>query len=127
MTVECVGTARNTNPYPSLPDLFRQSIQGQLQAVQYYVYILASEPYGTLYVGVTNDLLRRIYEHREGLIDGFTKTHDVKRLVHYECFDQVEPAIQREKTIKHGSRDWKINLIERDNPHWRDLWDGLSG
>ena len=93
----------------------------------YYVYILASRPQGTLYVGVTNDLVRRVYEHREGVVDGFTKTHGVKQLVYYEQFDQIEPAIQREKTIKHWSRDWKINLIERDNPHWTDLWGSLSG
>jgi len=95
--------------------------------VQYYVYVLASRPHGTLYIGVTNDLLRRVYEHREGLVDGFTKTHGVKRLVYYECYDQIEPAIQREKTMKHWSRAWKINVIERDNPRWIDLWDGLSG
>ena len=93
----------------------------------YYVYILASRPHGTLYVGVTNDLIRRVYEHREGLVDGFTKTHGVKRLVYFERFDQIEPAIQREKTIKHWSRAWKVNLIERSNPQWIDLWIGLRG
>ena len=93
----------------------------------YYVYILASRPHGTLYIGVTNDLMRRVYEHREGLVDGFTKTRGVKRLVYFECYDQIEPAIQREKTMKHWPRAWKINVIERDNPRWIDLWDGLSG
>ncbi len=95
--------------------------------MSYYVYILASRPHGTLYVGVTNDLVRRVYEHREGLVDGFTKTHGVKCLVYFELYDEIEPAIQTEKTIKHWSRAWKVNLIERDNPHWTDLWDGLSG
>ncbi len=95
--------------------------------MSYYVYILASRPHGTLYVGVTNDLIRRVYEHREGQVDGFTKTHGVKRLVYFEHFDQIKPAIQREKTIKHWSRAWKINLIERSNPQWIDLWVGLSG
>jgi putative endonuclease len=95
--------------------------------VQYYVYILASRPYGTLYIGVTNDLLRRVYEHKEALADGFTKAHGVKRLVYYECYDQIELAIQREKTMKHWSRAWKINVIERDNPHWIDLWNSLNG
>ena len=93
----------------------------------YCVYILASKPQGTLYIGVTNDLLRRVYEHREGLVDGFTKSRGVKRLVHYECYDRVEAAIQREKTMKHWPRDWKINVIERDNPRWEDLWHSLSG
>ena len=93
----------------------------------YYVYILASQPHGTLYIGVTNDLVRRVYEHREGLVDGFTNRRGVKRLVYFERYDQVEFAIQREKTMKHWPRAWKINVIERDNPRWIDLWDSLSG
>ncbi len=99
----------------------------QLPAVQYYVYILASAPNGTLYIGVTNDLLRRVYEHREALADGFTKRHGVKTLVYYEIHDSPEQAIRREKALKRWNRDWKIALIERDNPRWVDLWDGLSG
>ena len=93
----------------------------------YYVNILASHRNGTLYIGVTNDLMRRIYEHREGLVAGFTKRHGVKRLVYFETYDQVQPAIQREKTMKRWSRDWKINQIERENPNWEDLYEGLSG
>ena len=93
----------------------------------YYVYILASRPQGTLYMGVTNDLVRRVYEHREGLVDGFTRTHGVKRLVYFEPHDDIARAIQREKTMKHWSRAWKITLIERDNPYWNDLWHGLNG
>jgi putative endonuclease len=93
----------------------------------YYVYILASRPNGTLYVGVTNDLVRRVYEHREGVADGFTRRHGVKHLVYYEVYDQIDRALQREKNMKHWSRAWKIALIERDNPDWIDLWDGLSG
>lgn len=92
----------------------------------YYVYILASRAYGTLYVGVTNDLPRRIFEHREGLADGFTKRHGVTRLVYFEIHESIELAIRREKTVKRWARDWKIGLIERDNPQWADLWDGLS-
>ena len=99
----------------------------QLLAVQYYVYILASTPNGTLYVGVTNDLLRRVYEHRESLVDGFTKRHGVKMLVYYEVHESPEQAIRREKALKRWNRDWKIALIEHDNPQWIDLWDGLSG
>jgi len=95
--------------------------------VAYYVYILASRPCGTLYIGVTNDLVRRVYEHRESLADGFTKRHGVKCLVYYEVYDQIDRALQREKNMKHWSRAWKVALIERDNPQWIDLWDGLSG
>ena len=84
-------------------------------------YIVTNAPQGTLYVGVTNNLYRRVYEHREGLIPGFTKTHGLKRLVWFENFELMTGAIQREKSLKRYLRDWKINLIERDNPHWLDL------
>ena len=93
----------------------------------YWVYILASAPGGTLYVGVTNDLIRRTYEHREGLAEGFTRKYGVKRLVYFEAHDSVIAAIQREKNIKHWSREWKIDLIVRDNPGWRDLYDEIVG
>src|SRR3546814_5954471 len=93
----------------------------------YYVYSLASRPYGTLYVGVTNDLPRRVYEHREGLVDGFTKRHGVKTLVYFDMLDSIEPAIRREKSLKRWSRPWKLALIERNNPQWTALWSGLSG
>jgi len=92
----------------------------------FYVYILASHEYGTLYVGMTNDLLRRMIEHREGRIAGFTKPYKVNRLVHFEAFTFVEHAIQRERTLKPWRRDWKTNLIERDNPHWQDLFPGVQ-
>jgi putative endonuclease len=74
---------------------------------------------------VTNDLLRRTYEHREGLVEGFTRRYGVKRLVYYETHQDVREAIQREKALKEWRRDWKIALIERDNPDWIDLYDGL--
>ena len=90
-----------------------------------YVYIMASQRNGTLYVGVTNDLVRRVYEHKEGLGDGFTERHGVKALVTFEAHDRAGQAIQREKTLKHWVRDWKIALIERDNPHWDDLYESL--
>ena len=93
----------------------------------YYVYIMASQPHGTLYIGVTSDLLRRVYEHREGLTGGFTKRHSVKALVYYAEYGRIEDAIQREKTLKHWSRAWKISLIERENPQWVDLWHSLNG
>ena len=92
----------------------------------YFVYLMASQKQGTLYCGVTNDLLRRVYEHREGLAQGFTETYGAKRLVWFEPHDSVEKAIQREKRIKRYPRQWKINLIESENPDWADLWNRLS-
>ena len=92
-----------------------------------WVYILASERRGPLYVGVTNDLIRRVFEHREAMVPGFTKTSAVSQLVYFEEHATLPLAIQREKTIKHWSRRWKIDLIERANPHWRDLWDEIAG
>jgi len=91
----------------------------------YFVYNMASAPQGTLYVGVTNDLLRRAYEHREGTVPGFTKKHGVKKLVWYEIHGDIREAIIREKQIKRWRRDWKRNLIENDNPHWADLYPRL--
>ena len=93
----------------------------------YYVYILASGKNGTLYIGVTNDLIRRVHEHRKGQAGGFTKRHGVKSLVYFETLDHAEDAIQREKTLKRWPRDWKINRIERDNPHWEDLFESSFG
>uniref|UniRef100_Q07R39 Excinuclease ABC, C subunit domain protein n=1 Tax=Rhodopseudomonas palustris (strain BisA53) TaxID=316055 RepID=Q07R39_RHOP5 len=91
----------------------------------YWVYILASAPGGTLYVGVTNDLIRRTYEHREGLVAGFTRKYAVKRLVYFEAYESIVAAIQREKNIKHWPREWKIDLIVRENPNWDDLYDQI--
>jgi putative endonuclease len=91
----------------------------------YWTYILASKPYGTLYIGVTNDLLGRIADHREGVGSSFTRRYGVTRLVFYEEFDDINVAIQREKSLKRYLRDWKINLIERDNPFWFDLYPRL--
>ena len=91
----------------------------------YFVYILASRPNGTLYIGVTGDLFRRAYEHRTSAVDGFTKKYDVKRLVYFEEHTDVRQAIQREKTMKHWNRVWKVALIESQNPEWRDLHDDL--
>jgi len=91
-----------------------------------WVYILASRPGGTLYVGVTNDLVRRVSEHREGLVKGFTKQYGVKTLVYYEQHETIPLAIQREKNIKHWSREWKIDLILSLNPSWRDLYSDIT-
>ena len=93
----------------------------------YYVYLLASRRNGTLYIGVTNDLVRRVYEHRLKVVKSFTKRHDVVRLVYFECFDDIEQAIHREKRLKKWTRAWKIMLIEKDNPDWIDLYPQIAG
>jgi putative endonuclease len=92
----------------------------------YFVYIMASKRNGTLNVGVTNDLARRVHEHRIGAVDGFTKKHNVKRLVWYETHSDVEVAIAREKTIKRWPRRYKLNVIEQMNPDWDDLYETLN-
>ena len=86
------------------------------------VYILTSKPHGVIYIGVTSNLARRIYEHKNGLLSGFTKTYHVKKLVYYEQHESMGAAIQREKNLKHWNRAWKIRLIEETNPSWQDLW-----
>ncbi len=93
----------------------------------YYVYILASGRRGTLYVGVTNDLVRRVYEHKAGAADSFTKRYGIKDLVWFEATPDVEEAIRSEKRIKRWRRSYKINVIEAHNPEWRDLYKGLLG
>jgi putative endonuclease len=95
--------------------------------VAYYVYMLASRRNGTLYIGVTNDLVRRVYEHRSGTAPGFTRRYEVGRLVWFELHDEITAAIQREKNLKHWLRRWKIALIESANPAWRDLYDDIAG
>ena len=91
----------------------------------FFVYILASRRNGTLYVGVTNDLLRRVGEHREGRVEGFTSKYGVKMLVWYEVHQYIDQAITREKRIKRWRRDWKLKLIEAANPQWRALYPDL--
>jgi len=88
----------------------------------YSVYIMASRFNGTLYTGITSNLVRRVYEHRNGLIEGFTKQYNLKNLVYYEIYEEPQKAIEREKHIKGWKRDWKIKLIEKKNPHWKDLY-----
>ena len=92
----------------------------------FYIYILANRIGGTLYIGVTNDLVRRVYEHISGAAESFTKCHDVHRLVYFECFDDVKAAIQREKRLKKWTRAWKIALIEKENPNWIDLYPEIA-
>lgn len=90
--------------------------------MSYYVYIMASKRNGTLYIGVTNNVARRAYEHKNGLLEGFTKKYKIDNLVYYESTENIESAIIREKQLKKWNRQWKINLIERDNPEWNDLY-----
>lgn len=94
---------------------------------RFYVYVLASRIGGTIYIGVTNDLVRRVHEHKTRAIDGFTKTYGVDRLVLYEVFDTAEAAIRREKRLKRYNRAWKIRLIEDRNPNWVDLYPSAAG
>jgi len=94
---------------------------------QFYVYILASKRNGTLYTGVTSNLVQRVWQHKNNLNEGFTQKYDVKMLVYYEAHDDAENAITREKQIKKWRRNWKIRLIEESNPHWKDLFDKIRG
>jgi putative endonuclease len=91
----------------------------------YYVYILASQRNGTLYIGVTSNLIRRVWEHKTKLLKGFTEKYGVNQLVHYEEYQDVDVAIQREKRLKEWKRKWKLHLIEKNNPYWNDLYDTL--
>jgi len=93
--------------------------------MQYYVYILSSRKKGTLYIGVTSDLLKRVYEHKHDLVEGFTKQYKVHNLVYFEITESIESAIAREKRLKKWNREWKIRLIEKSNPDWHDLYADL--
>lgn len=93
----------------------------------YYVYILASHIGGTLYIGVTNDLIRRVGQHKLKIADSFTKQYGIDRLVYFEAFEDVQQAIKREKRLKKWPRAWKISLIEKDNPDWIDLYAEIAG
>ncbi len=94
-------------------------------AKQAAVYILASKPNGTLYIGVTSDLAKRVWEHKNDSVEGFTKKYGVHRLVYYELHDDMPAAITREKQVKKWNRAWKLELIEKQNPGWNDLWEGI--
>ncbi|MBI5203850.1 MAG: GIY-YIG nuclease family protein [Nitrospirae bacterium] len=91
-----------------------------------YLYILASRRNGTLYVGVTSNLVKRVEEHREKLVDGFTKRYSVTRLVYFEMFEDIKDAITRERHIKEWKRKWKTELIQSINPYWRDLYEDIT-
>ena len=111
-------------------NLFQHPLLGTLHPMPFErdpcAYILASGQYGTLYIGVTSDLMQRLHQHREGITVGFTSRYKVHRLVRYEMFGDMEHAILREKQLKRWHRQWKINLIESENPHWADLAEGLG-
>ncbi|MGQ4005385.1 GIY-YIG nuclease family protein [Francisellaceae bacterium CB300] len=92
-----------------------------------FVYILASKCNGTIYIGVTSNLVKRVYDHKKGFADGFTKKYDVKKLVYYEQFDDITNAIYREKRLKTWQRKWKLDLINKFNPKWLDLYDSILG
>ena len=92
---------------------------------EYYVYILASKKNGTLYVGVTNDLVKRVYMHKQDYVEGFTKKYSIHKLVYYEITNDINSAIKREKCLKKWNCDWKIRLIEESNPHWEDLYKNI--
>jgi putative endonuclease len=89
------------------------------------VYILASKKNGTLYTGVTSDLVKRIWEHKNDLVEGFTRRYKVHNLVWYELHDNIDAAIEREKNMKEWKRTWKVRLLEKDNPNWNDLYDSI--
>ena len=92
----------------------------------YYVYMMSSQRNGTIYTGMTINLPKRVYEHKNELADGFTKQHNVKNLVYFEMYENLEDARYRERRLKRWNRDWKIELIEQDNPQWKDLYDEIS-
>ena len=93
--------------------------------MNYYVYILASKHDGVLYVGITSNIVKRVYEHTQQLTDGFTQKYFIHRLVYFEIYEDSLTAISREKQLKHWKREWKIELIEKSNPEWKDLYNSL--
>jgi len=92
----------------------------------YYVYIICNKRNGTLYTGVTSDLIKRVYEHKHKLVEGFAKQHAIDKLVWYEPHEDIHAAINREKLIKKWKREWKLELVDKSNPRWNDLYDNLT-
>jgi len=92
---------------------------------QGFVYIMSNKPKGTLYIGVTSNIIKRIYEHKNNFFEGFTSQYQLKNLVYYEIFDSIEEAIKREKQLKNWHREWKIELVSKKNPHWEDLYESI--
>ena len=108
----------------SFPDLIGESRE---MAKDYYVYILASKRNGTLYIGVTSNLIKRVWEHKNKIVEGFSEKYNINKLVYYEQCQDVENAIRWEKRLKKYNRKWKLDLIEKSNPNWNDLYDEISG
>ena len=108
------------------PNAMIMEAKGAINMKQYYVYIMASKRNGTLYIGVTNDLVRRVYEHKNKLVKGFTAKYNVNQLVYFESTPEIESAILREKQLKKWKRKWKLELIEKMNPGWKDLYEELG-
>jgi putative endonuclease len=104
----------------------RESGEPGATSVAFYVYILASKRNGTLYIGMTDDLVKRVWQHRNDILRGFTHRYGVKTLVWFEPHNSRESAFTRERQLKKWNRSWKLDLIERDNPRWRDLWSEIS-
>ena len=90
-----------------------------------YVYIISNKKNGTIYIGVTNNLIRRIYEHKYEMVEGFSKKYGLHKLVYYEIYNTIKDAIAREKQLKNWKRNWKVKLIEKDNPEWKDLYQEI--
>jgi putative endonuclease len=97
-----------------------------MNSKNYYVYILTNKKDGVFYTGVTSDLVKRIYEHKNNVVEGFSKKYNTKTLVYYEIFEEIEFAIKREKRLKKWNRDWKIKVIEQMNPNWEDLYNKIT-
>ena len=125
LIVSCQPLPPNQSVIPAKRSASRDPYEPKDRALPYYVYMLASQIRGTLYTGVTDNLARRIQEHKTGATDGFTHRYGVKTLVYVETHDDIDIAIAREKRIKRWRRAWKFDLIEKDNPDWRDLFDDL--
>lgn len=104
-----------------------ESYGGRIMQKTFYTYMMASGKHGTIYIGMTSDLVKRVWQHKNHVTDGFTDQHDVTRLVWYEQHSTAENAIIHEKRLKKYKRDWKANLIEQGNPHWTDLYPAISG
>jgi putative endonuclease len=90
-----------------------------------FVYMMSNKQDGVLYIGVTSDIVKRVYEHKNGFADGFTKKYNLKNLVYYEVYDEIEEAIKREKQLKNWHREWKVELVNKQNPNWEDLYESI--
>ena len=121
------SVATNDTVIARLDRATQYSQTSPMETRSFYVYILASSIGGTLYIGVTNDLVRRVAEHKSKIAESFTKRHDVARLVYFESFDRIEQEIHREKRLKKWTRAWKVQLIEGENPNWDDLYPSIAG